>query len=63
MLYILERLLSGDWIREGQDRTKVTSESIAIVNERRDRGLTLVMTVRMKRSGHLRFIGGRNDRF
>lgn len=41
MLYILERLLSGDWIREGQDRTKVTSESIAIVNERRDRGLTL----------------------
>lgn len=33
MVYVLERLLGGDWIGKGQDRTKETSESIAIVRE------------------------------
>ena len=33
MVYVLERLLGEDWIGEGQDRTKETSESIAVVRE------------------------------
>ena len=32
-MYVLERLLGGDWVGEGQDRTKETGESIAIVRE------------------------------
>lgn len=53
---MLEKFLARDRIREGQERTRVTSESIVTIRERVGKARPWVAAVGMERGGRWRFI-------